>query len=673
MGVWQPRVAVGVSLVLTGFLIGLLAPAPSTVSAAWRPYQPLPPQRVLDTRQGLGAQGPVPAGSSITLDVTGVGGVPESAVAAVILNVTAAEVTSNTFLTVWPSGEPRPGTSNMNVQAGVDTASTVVAKVGPDGAISIANEFGTVQLIADVSGYFGADSDYLNLSPKRVLDTRSDFGAAGPVPPASTITIDIAGPLGVPRRLVSAAVLTITATQASASTFITGWATGMPKPPTSNLNVRPGIDTANAAIVPVAEDGTVTLANEYGDVHLIADITGYFVREANYNSLSTPLRLFDSRQAGSPLGPGTTVALDLNQIAPWAAGARGLVLNVTVVEATEPTHVTVWPGGASQPGTSSVNALPNIDTPNLVVASPGPDGTVSIANAHGSAHVIVDVFGSFFELFEASSRSPYWPYNYLYCQKFDGNLEVPSWSSHEIGEGNYGAGKWALSPDGDEFTYNALNAGNVEVIVREIHSGYLLANFPTIRNFSGEVDVSADGNLFAIAEDDLLTLYDRQGKVVREIPGIQDVAWARDDSLYFIGQLGSGHQVFGAYRDIRTDEAPEIIADRGVVLEDERPTSLAVSRDGSKISYTQGGDIWIQPADHSDARLVAYTGSGSLLHSAFSPDGTLIAVVMNDLSRFTYAVPSDGPPVNVVLGFEHQVPAYRHWPYQCGGRPFWGN
>ena len=69
--------------------------------------------------------------------MTGRGGVPAVGVGAVVLNVTAAEATEATFVTVWPTGEPRPLASNLNPAPGMAAApNLVVAKVGAGGAVS---------------------------------------------------------------------------------------------------------------------------------------------------------------------------------------------------------------------------------------------------------------------------------------------------------------------------------------------------------------------------------------------------------------------------------------------------------------------------------------------------------------------------------------------------------
>ena len=81
------------------------------------------------------------------------GGVPSSATA-VVLNVTATQVTTTSFVTVWPTGTTMPDTSNLNMTAGVNVANLVITKLGPGGTVDIANAFGEAHLIADVTGYF---------------------------------------------------------------------------------------------------------------------------------------------------------------------------------------------------------------------------------------------------------------------------------------------------------------------------------------------------------------------------------------------------------------------------------------------------------------------------------------------------------------------------------------
>ena len=112
--------------------------------------------RVLDTRGGQGAVGPVVAGHRrCSLQVRGVAGVPASGVAAVVLNVTVTQPTAAGFVTVYPGGVARPTASSLNFVAGETVPNLVVAPVGADGRVDFFNgSGGTVQVIADVSGWF---------------------------------------------------------------------------------------------------------------------------------------------------------------------------------------------------------------------------------------------------------------------------------------------------------------------------------------------------------------------------------------------------------------------------------------------------------------------------------------------------------------------------------------
>jgi len=110
---------------------------------------------VLDTRVAVGASGPLPALSTLSVQITGGGGVPVTGVTAVTLNVTAVGPTVPGFLTVWPSGKARPEASNLNFSAGQNIPNTVIVPIGVGGKIQLfSGSGGTVYLLADVSGYY---------------------------------------------------------------------------------------------------------------------------------------------------------------------------------------------------------------------------------------------------------------------------------------------------------------------------------------------------------------------------------------------------------------------------------------------------------------------------------------------------------------------------------------
>src|SRR5665647_827609 len=139
------------------------------------------PARILDTRA---AGGKLAAGESRAIPVAGVGGVPSSGVSAVVLNVTVTETTAGGYLTVSPSGSPRPTVSNVNWSSGgVTIPNAVVVKLGTGGKVDVFQSGpGTAQVIVDVAGYYlgGSVTDaggFTALSPQRILDTRATGGA----------------------------------------------------------------------------------------------------------------------------------------------------------------------------------------------------------------------------------------------------------------------------------------------------------------------------------------------------------------------------------------------------------------------------------------------------------------------------------------------------------------
>ena len=131
---------------------GTAALAPSNPGA----FTSLSPYRQLDTRNGTGGvSGPVAPGATIRVPVDGHGGIPTTGVSAVAVNVTVTQPSSYGNIAVYASGTATPDTSNLNFTPGQTTPNLVIAPVGSDGMIALTNNSsGTVQLIADTSGYY---------------------------------------------------------------------------------------------------------------------------------------------------------------------------------------------------------------------------------------------------------------------------------------------------------------------------------------------------------------------------------------------------------------------------------------------------------------------------------------------------------------------------------------
>jgi hypothetical protein len=385
-------------------------------------YTPVTPTRILDTRSGPVPAGrsvgqPVGPGGSIDLTVRGtlVGGtvtVPPTATA-VVLNVTATDVTAPSYVTVYPTGVTRPTASNLNMEAGETVPNLVTVKVGAGGQVRLSNAAGTTALVVDLMGYYapGSGDPFTALNPSRLLDTRTGPVPAGralgvPVGPGGFVDLPVrgallGGQLAVPTN-ASAVVVNVTVTEATAPSFLTVYPSDVARPLASNLNMVAGQTVANLVVVKVGATGEVRLANALGSTHVIADIVGYFAPGALSTFVArAPIRVLDTRYGpvptgravGSPLGPGGSVDLSLAGGGYLPADATAVVMNVTVTDVSASSFITAYPTGMSAPNVSNLNMVAGDTVPNLVTVRIGAGGKVTIANAFGTTAVVVDIVG----------------------------------------------------------------------------------------------------------------------------------------------------------------------------------------------------------------------------------------------------------------------------------------
>jgi hypothetical protein len=400
------------------------------------PYTPVNPFRICDTRPAGGGipvnqcnSGASPIGAitqgqtrAITVGVTS-SGVPTTGVSAVVVNVTAINPSQGTFLSLFPGGGTKPATSNLNPAPGTVIANLVEVGVG-GGKIDIFNALGTVNVAIDVEGYVSASSLglYQPSSPVRVCDTRVGAGIAtnqcsGHTIHAGTpLTFDVDAGSSVPTSGVTAVVFNLTAIAPSNQTFVKAYAAGTTAPNASNVNLNAGAIVPNRVVVPVtcsAGHCAVTIANSVGTVNVAVDIDGWFQAaggptDAAFSGL-IPARLCDTRKANAAYAPGCSTGMVgahgvLNLTITGVGGLPGLglsnspvavVLNVTAVNATSASFVTVYPGPSSNPvpNASDLNIPSPFAVTNLVVVKVGADGSINLFNQLGSVNLIVDVLG----------------------------------------------------------------------------------------------------------------------------------------------------------------------------------------------------------------------------------------------------------------------------------------
>src|SRR5439155_1552672 len=135
------------------------------------------PTRVQDSRPATKVgpfATPWTGDQSRAVKVAGVSGVPAGA-KAVVLNVTVTDTTASSYLTVSPSGLPRPLASSLNWTSGQTVANAVTVAVGTNGTIDAYNLAGHADVIIDIAGWYDNDAAgvrYHPVAPTRVQDSR---------------------------------------------------------------------------------------------------------------------------------------------------------------------------------------------------------------------------------------------------------------------------------------------------------------------------------------------------------------------------------------------------------------------------------------------------------------------------------------------------------------------
>ncbi|MEV0805509.1 hypothetical protein [Micromonospora sp. NPDC050200] len=380
-------------------------------------YYPLAPQRLMDTRTGLGVVEPGPLGTgSVNLQVAGRGGVPASGVGSVVLNVTVTGPTANSFLTLYPYPEATPTASSINFPAGWLGSNNVTVKVGAEGKVSIYNRSGTTHVVVDVVGFYAASDtvksslgwggQYQSVEPTRLIDTR-------PTGLVAKSSIDSYVDFGPSSPHVKALVLNITAVKPVKSGFLSASSGDGPALTTSTVNYGAGKVVPNLAFV---RTGKCTNCNNLPyavptfsiytseATNMVVDLVGVI----DDGSLPDGLRftpLSPTRIADSRSGLGTSGALGAGETrkitAPStvvAATTEALAMNVTAVAPTKDTVITVWPADAdmAKPGASNLNPAAGQIVSNAVMGGIGPQDAFNVHNLTGSLDLVADVVGRFY-------------------------------------------------------------------------------------------------------------------------------------------------------------------------------------------------------------------------------------------------------------------------------------
>lgn len=246
-------------------------------------YTPVAEARLLDTRNGTGgAKAKIAAGSEVPVKIAGADSIP-SGVTAVAVHVTATDAPGNGWIAAEADGSGTPTTSILNYLSGQTISNTVIVPVAADGKIELYNggESGSVDLLADVTGYFsagGADA-YLPLTPYRAWDSRQFGGGLTPDGIGSYyLAPQVPASANLQYPADATMVTNITVTDVTGNGYVTAYPWGAARPGVSNLNYLRGQTVASLSLLATTgsyQDITVYNGSS-GSGDLILDVFGYF-------------------------------------------------------------------------------------------------------------------------------------------------------------------------------------------------------------------------------------------------------------------------------------------------------------------------------------------------------------------------------------------------------------
>ena len=399
-------------------LVGAVLPATVTSAAIAEAgtYYSVATTRLLDTRNATGApNAPLGQADSLDFQVTGRGGVPVTGAAAVVVNITVTGATAGGFVSVYPSGSVRPGVSSINFVKGVTRANGATVTLGAGGKLAVYNNSGTTEVIVDVLGYYASSAiatasgaEFDTYAPDRLHDTRGDV--EGPLAAQDILSLYVDFADGAANGFIRALAVNITAVGAEGSGYLTAFDGGATQPTTSTLNYSAPAAIANTAVVKTSlcttcpGDGPdpvqfAVYNGSAGTVHVIVDLVGIYFDDGSVGlrfAPVTPQRISDSRKSlnGRPLAAAQTQVLTASS-AVATSNTAALVGNVTAIQPTASTYLTLWEGVASRPGVSNLNAPAGATAANGAVIALSEANTFKIFNNAGTTNFAIDVSGRF--------------------------------------------------------------------------------------------------------------------------------------------------------------------------------------------------------------------------------------------------------------------------------------
>ncbi|GAB3423524.1 RHS repeat-associated core domain-containing protein [Flindersiella endophytica] len=239
----------------------------------------------------------IPDNNSTAFNVLGVGGIPDSGVSAVVLNVSGRASVAPGYLTAYADDTTTPPAAPM-VQyetANVYKSNLVVSKVGSNGKVRIYHNHTSTSttppaatVVAEVVGYFTTPVNTVNAGATFVPITSARVTSGASLAGQATATVSPLGLSEIPDTGVSAVAMTVTAnsadsgTQTAATSFLVVHPSGTAAP-TAPWNVAYEANQGyfNGPVTArLGSDGKVSISNRAvataAPVKIWVDVFGYF-------------------------------------------------------------------------------------------------------------------------------------------------------------------------------------------------------------------------------------------------------------------------------------------------------------------------------------------------------------------------------------------------------------
>ncbi|MCA9607229.1 MAG: hypothetical protein KC619_16600, partial [Myxococcales bacterium] len=289
------------------------------------------------------------------------------------------------FVIAYPTGSPRPSTSNLNTDGAV-RANLVPSPLGTGGAMTFFT-LSPAELIGDLVATMGATGDGLTLvDPVRVYDSRS---IDTPLPAGVITEIDVGAPAGATGVLGTIAVLHPTSA-AHVAVFPCGT-----DPDTSTVNLVPDEVASNQVVTGLGPAGTICVRPSQA-MHAVIDVLGYFSSDGllEYQPV-TPMRLVDTRSGlafENRIAAHQTLEIPFAEIAGTPDDAWAAVFDVVTVLSDGPGHLTIYPCERGTPPSTSAHNFALEPRATLVTTDIGESRRACLTSST-RAHVIVDLLG----------------------------------------------------------------------------------------------------------------------------------------------------------------------------------------------------------------------------------------------------------------------------------------